>query len=141
MVELIPRKVLFGNPERVSPELSPDGTRLAWIAPSGGVLNVWLAPVSPADGGSVGAETARLVRIDLAGGAEEVLAADDEADVSGVRIDPDTREPQVAVLLKERSEYLVLDQSVAADVAAIRALHRGDPNFVSADDADSTWLI
>ena len=50
MVELIPRKVLFGNPERVSPRLSPDGTRLAWIAPSGGVLNVWLAPVSPQSG-------------------------------------------------------------------------------------------
>src|SRR5262245_18743622 len=30
---LIPRDVLFGNPERTSPRLSPDGTRLAWIAP------------------------------------------------------------------------------------------------------------
>src|SRR5215831_14081316 len=50
MVELIPRKVLFGNPERISPRLSPDGTRLAWIAPSDGVLNVWLAPVSPQTG-------------------------------------------------------------------------------------------
>ncbi|MGN6676672.1 MAG: TolB family protein, partial [Streptosporangiaceae bacterium] len=50
MVELIPREVLFGNPERVSPRLSPDGTRLAWIAPKDGVLNVWLAPVSPQTG-------------------------------------------------------------------------------------------
>ena len=33
MVDLIPREVLFGNPERVSPHISPDGTRLAWIAP------------------------------------------------------------------------------------------------------------
>ena len=45
MVELIPRSVLFGNPERTSPQLSPDGTRLAWIAPRDGVLNVWVAPV------------------------------------------------------------------------------------------------
>ncbi|HYS31556.1 MAG TPA: S9 family peptidase [Streptosporangiaceae bacterium] len=315
MVELIPRKVLFGNPERVSPRLSPDGTRLAWIAPSGGVLNVWLAPVSPrsgvdwsqavvvtddtdrgirtfawahdnkhllylqdvggdenwrlydvdlatmrhrdltpfdgvqtqivamerdfptevliglnkdnpqlhdvyrlnldsgeltkeadnpgflgwvadsklvvrgafapqpdgslsalvrdsaaddwrellaipaedalttdpvafsADGqsllvvSSVGAETAKLVRIDLASGAEEVLAGDREADVSDVRIDPQTREPQIVVVLKDRSEYLVLDPSVADDLAAIRALHHGDPNFVSADDAEETWLV
>src|SRR5260221_11595029 len=44
MVELIPRQVLFGNPERVSPHISPDGTRLAWIAPHDGVLNVWVAP-------------------------------------------------------------------------------------------------
>src|SRR5260370_7780289 len=50
MVELIPRNVPFGNPERVSPRLSPDGTRLAWIAPKDGVLNVWLAPVSPQTG-------------------------------------------------------------------------------------------
>ncbi|MCW2935118.1 MAG: hypothetical protein JWM19_6080, partial [Actinomycetia bacterium] len=32
MVELIPRSVLFGNPERTSPSLSSDGTKLAWIA-------------------------------------------------------------------------------------------------------------
>ena len=304
MVDLIPRKVLFGNPERVSPRLSPDGTRLAWIAPKDGVLNVWLAPVSPqsgvdwdqaevvtddadrgirqfawahdnrhllylqdtggdenwrlhdvdlttmqrrdltpfdgvqtqivaierdfpteiliglnkdnpelhdvyrldlssgeltkevdnpgfigwladtklvvrgafrplpdgsivalvrdgadddwrelltipaddalttdavtfsADGqslllvSSVGAETAQLVRFDLTTGEQTVLAADDEADISGVRVDPDTREPQIVVVLKDRSEYLVLDPSVADDLAAIRALHHGDPSFV-----------
>jgi dipeptidyl aminopeptidase/acylaminoacyl peptidase len=39
--------VLFGNPERASPELSPDGTRLALLAPVDGVLNVW---VGAADG-------------------------------------------------------------------------------------------
>src|SRR5487761_738764 len=32
MTDLIPRNILFGNPERTSPELSPDGTRLAWVA-------------------------------------------------------------------------------------------------------------
>jgi dipeptidyl aminopeptidase/acylaminoacyl peptidase len=42
---LIPRQVLFGNPERISPRISPDGKRLAWIAPRDGVLNVWVAPV------------------------------------------------------------------------------------------------
>ena len=315
MVELIPREVLFGNPERVSPRLSPDGTRLAWIAPKDGVLNVWLAPVSPqtgvdwdqaevvtddtdrgirqfawahdnkhllylqdtggdenwrlhdvdlstmqrrdltpfenvqtqivaierdfpteilvglnkdnpqlhdvyrldlsngeltkevenpgflgwladtklvirgafrplpdgaivalvrdgaddewrelmtvpaedalttdavtfsADGrslllvSSVGGETARLVRFDLATGAQQVLAEDPQADVSGVRVDPDTREPQVVVVLKDRSDYLVLDPAVADDLTAIRALHPGDPTFVSSDDAETTWLI
>ena len=52
MVDLIPRSVLFGNPERTSPQLSPDGTRLTWIAPLDGVLNVWVAPVSAAGGGA-----------------------------------------------------------------------------------------
>ncbi|PYX80723.1 MAG: S9 family peptidase, partial [Acidobacteria bacterium] len=39
---LIPRKVLFGNPERSSPQISPDGTRLGYLAPDQGVLNVWV---------------------------------------------------------------------------------------------------
>ena len=315
MAELIPRQVLFGNPERISPRISPDGTRLAWIAPHEGVLNVWVAPAGaeagvdwtaarvvtddtdrgirmfawahdarhliylqdtggdenwrlhdvdletmlrrdltpfegvqtqviamerkfptevliglnrdraelhdvyrldlvtgeltkevenpgyigwvadaqlavrataapqpdgslvflvrdsaeadwrplltiPAedaltsdpiafseDGGSllgtssVGAETARLIRIDVATGATEVLAEDPQADVSDVRIHPDTREPQIVTLLKDRSEYLVLDPSVAEDLEAIRALHPGDPVFFGADDADTTWLV
>jgi dipeptidyl aminopeptidase/acylaminoacyl peptidase len=314
MVELIPRQVLFGNPERVSPDLSPDGTRLAWIAPHEGVLNVWVAPAAAAgvdwdaaqvvtddadrgirqfvwahdgrhllylqdtggdenwrlhdvdietmqrrdltpfdgvqtqliaserkfpaeilvglnrdnpelhdvyrldlvtgeltkevenpgfvdwvadadlvvrgsvepqpDGGvvlmvrdsahddwrplltvaaddalttqpiafsedgasllavsSVGANTVRLVRIDLATGEQQVLAEDPEADVSAVRIQPDTREPQIVVFQKDRSEYLVLDPAVAGDLAAIRALHPGDPVFTGADDADATWLV
>jgi dipeptidyl aminopeptidase/acylaminoacyl peptidase len=315
MVELIPRQVLFGNPERLSPRISPDGTRLAWIAPHEGVLNVWIAAadaeagvdwaaaqvvtddtdrgirmfawahdgrhllylqdtggdenwrlhdvdletmqrrdLTPFDGvqarvvamerkfptevliglnrdnpelhdvyrldlvtgqlakevenpgfigwiadaqlavrgaaaprpdgslvvlvrdsseadwrelltvpaddaltsdaiafsedgssllatSSIGANTGRLVRIDVATGAEEVLAADPEADVSGVRLHPDTREPQIVTFEKDRSQYLVLDPSVAGDLAAIRALHQGDPMFVGADEADGTWLV
>ena len=314
MAELIPRRVLFGNPERVSPRISPDGTLLAWIAPHEGVLNVWVAPagadgvdwaqarvvtddtdrgirmftwahdgrhvlylrdtggdenwrlhdvdletmqrrdltpfdevatqiiaaekkfpteilvglnrdnpqlhdvyrldlvsgelvkevenpgfigwiadaqlvvragIKPQpDGGavvmvrdsaeeewrqllaidaedalttgplafsedgasllaesSVGADTARLVRVDLASGDVEVLAEDPEADVTGVRLHPDTREPQIVTFLKDRSEYQVLDPSVAPDLAAIRALHPGDPSLVGADNADATWLV
>jgi dipeptidyl aminopeptidase/acylaminoacyl peptidase len=317
MAELIPRRVLFGNPERVMPRISPDGTRLAWIAPNDGVLNVWVAPAGAAetdgvdwararvvtddtergirmfewahdgrhllylqdtggdenwrlhdvdletmqrrdltpfdgvrteliaaekkfpteilvglnrdnpqlhdvyrldlvsgdlvkevenpgfvgwvadaqlvvragmapqpDGGSivmvrgsareewrpllsisaedalttgplafsedgasllaessVGADTARLVRFDLATGDAEVLAEDPEADLTSVRLHPDTREPQIVTFLKDRSEYQVLDPSVAPDLAAIRALHPGDPSFVDADDSDATWLV
>jgi dipeptidyl aminopeptidase/acylaminoacyl peptidase len=315
MPELIPLPVLFGNPERVSPSISPDGTQLAWIAPRDGVLNVWLAPVTAADGvdlaaaqvvtddtdrgirqfawahdgrhllyvqdtggdenwrlydvdlqtmqrrdltpfegvqarlvamerklpneiliglnrenpqlhdvyrldlvtgeltlqtknpgfagwvadaqlgvrgaikpepdggfsllvrdtedaewrellaipaedalttdvatfsadgssllviASVGAQTARLARLSLTTGELDVLAEDAEADISGVRVDPDTREPQIAVVNKARSEYVVLDPAVADDVAAIRALHPGDPVFQNADDADRIWLV
>jgi dipeptidyl aminopeptidase/acylaminoacyl peptidase len=320
MPDLIPLPVLFGNPERVSPSISPDGTQLAWIAPQDGVLNVWLAPVSiesgvdlagarvvtddadrgirqfgwahdgrhllylqdtggdenwrlhdvdlqtmerrdltpfdgvqtqiiamerqlpseiliglnrdnpqlhdvyrvnletgeltkevdnpgvvswiadaqmviraavaplpdggfdllvrdsadpesadskwrtlltvPAEDGmttdviafsadgssllitsSAGAQTARLARIDVATGVTEVLAEDPEADVSGVRIHPDTREPQIVTVLKSRSEYRVLDPAVADDLAAIRALHPGDPVFEGADDSDAVWLV
>jgi dipeptidyl aminopeptidase/acylaminoacyl peptidase len=47
--DLIPRSVLFGNPTRVSPAVSPDGTRLAYIAPREGVLNVWVGTLSGDD--------------------------------------------------------------------------------------------
>ncbi|MGO9500478.1 MAG: S9 family peptidase [Streptosporangiaceae bacterium] len=90
---------------------------------------------------SVGAETSRLVRMDVATGATEVLAGDPGADVSDVRIDPDTRQPQIVTLQRDRSEYQVLDPSVADDLQAIRALHPGDPVFIGADDADATWLV
>lgn len=43
---LIPRSVLFGNPERVAPELSPDGGTIAYLAPVDGVLNLWLMDAS-----------------------------------------------------------------------------------------------
>jgi dipeptidyl aminopeptidase/acylaminoacyl peptidase len=314
MAELIPRRVLFGNPERVSPRISPNGTSLAWIAPDNGVLNVWTAPVGAdgvdwdsatvvtsdtdrgirvfrwahdgrhllylqdtggdenwrlydvdlhtmqrrdltpfegvqaqilatekkypsevlvglnrdnpalhdvyrldlvtgdmvkqvenpgfagwvadtelvtrvgvglepdgslvikvrdgadgdwrllqtlpaedamtsgpmaisADGGSMlamssaGVDTGRLVRVDLASGAEEVLAEDPDADVSGVRVNPDTREPQIVTWVKDRTEYRVLDPALEADLAAIRALHPGDPEIVAQDHSDMVWLV
>jgi dipeptidyl aminopeptidase/acylaminoacyl peptidase len=50
-VPLIPREVLFGNPQRVAPRLSPDGERLAYLAPREGVLNVWVGPVESPVGG------------------------------------------------------------------------------------------
>jgi dipeptidyl aminopeptidase/acylaminoacyl peptidase len=313
MAELIPRRVLFGNPERIAPRVSPDSATLAWIAPHQGVLNVWTAPVSAdgpdwaaarvvtgdtdrgirdfawahdgrrllyrqdtggdenwrlfdvdlgtmqrrdltpfegvqaqiiatekkhpgeilvglnrdnpslhdvyrldlatgtltkeitnpgflgwvadpelriragvamqpdgatiikvggpdgewrplitfaaedamtsgpvavsADGASllaqssVGANTGRLVRIDLATGDAEVIAEDPEVDVAGVRLHPDTREPQIVMFHKDRMEYRVLDPDVAADLAAIRQLHHGDPNIVDGDESDTMWLV
>ncbi|WP_115121260.1 S9 family peptidase [Synechococcus sp. UW105] len=39
---LIPREVLFGNPEIAGVDLSPDGTRIAYLAPYEGVLNLWV---------------------------------------------------------------------------------------------------
>jgi dipeptidyl aminopeptidase/acylaminoacyl peptidase len=319
MVDLIPRSVLFGNPERTAPRISPDGRQLAWIAPLDGVLNVWVAPIGDsaagvdwaaarvvtadtdrgvrvfawahdgrhllylqdaggdenwrlydvdleslerrdltpfdkihatiigtskrrpaevlvginadnpqlhdvyrldlntgelvkeienpgyagwladedlvvrcaiaplpdgsfdvlvrdadapadadwrklltipaedvtsfdvvsfsADGRSLlmvtaaGTDTARLARVDLATGDETVLASDPEADVAGVVLHPDTQEPQIVLVLKDRMEYLVLDPSVADDLKAIRALHPGDPTISGRDDADATWMI
>ncbi len=42
---LSPRRLLFGDPDRSTVRLSPDGSRLALLAPANGVLNVWVAPI------------------------------------------------------------------------------------------------
>ena len=43
---LIPREILFGNPVRSHPQISPDGTQIAWLAPDkSGVLNVWASAI------------------------------------------------------------------------------------------------
>ena len=42
---MIPRQVLFGNPEKSMARISPDGAYLSYLAPVEGVLNVWVAEV------------------------------------------------------------------------------------------------
>ena len=64
MPPLIPREVLFGNPEKAQPRLSPDGKRLAYLAPSNGVLNVF---VGPADAPVGGDEFAPVTRDEVRG--------------------------------------------------------------------------
>jgi dipeptidyl aminopeptidase/acylaminoacyl peptidase len=60
---LIPRDLLFGNPERTSPSLSPDGTRLAWLAPdTNNVLQVWVKTVGKEDDKIVTADKRRGIR-------------------------------------------------------------------------------
>lgn len=46
---LIPRAVLFGNPDRLAPRVSPDGKRIAFLAPDQGVLNLWVGPIDDPD--------------------------------------------------------------------------------------------
>jgi dipeptidyl aminopeptidase/acylaminoacyl peptidase len=308
---LIPREVLFGNPERLSPRISPDGTRLAWIAPHYGVLNVWVAEptgetpkvvtddrdrgirsfwwapddrrllyvqdkggdenwrlcdvdldtgasrdltpfdgvqarveavskrvrdtvlvgmnkdneqlhdvyrldlatgkltkivVNPgfvafiadedlavraalaprADGGmivlvrddpldadgwlplfevnqvdalttnpigftdagrrvlvvsSADANAARLVSIDVATGAQAVLAEDQTYDVAAVHLHPDTRKPLLVEFLRDRCSWKALDPSVAADLAALEDLDDGDLSLEGADASDRFWLV
>jgi dipeptidyl aminopeptidase/acylaminoacyl peptidase len=41
---LIPREVLFGNPQRAQARLSHDGKWISFQAPVDGVLNIWVAP-------------------------------------------------------------------------------------------------
>lgn len=48
-IPLIPKSVLFGNPEKTYPALSPDGIYLAYCAPYEGVMNIWSKTVGQED--------------------------------------------------------------------------------------------
>jgi dipeptidyl aminopeptidase/acylaminoacyl peptidase len=46
MTDFIPRKILFGNPDRIAVKVSPDGKYISYVAPLEGVLNIFVAPVN-----------------------------------------------------------------------------------------------
>jgi len=62
--ELISREVLFGNPDKSSVQVSPDGTKMSYRAPVDGVMNVWVGPADdPAVAEPVTHDTDRGIRI------------------------------------------------------------------------------
>merc|ERR1711957_857034 len=67
--DIIPREVLFGNPNYASPMLSPDGEYLAFLAPSTdkGVLNVFVQKTSDIEN----IENARMVTNDQSRGIRQ----------------------------------------------------------------------
>ena len=83
-------------------------------------------------------EPARLAR--LRRQAKTVVAEDPDYDVAGVRLHPDTNDPQIAFVRRERMDYLVLDPAVAGDLDRLRRLDRGDLGLAGHDDADRIWL-
>lgn len=59
---IIPKKIIFGNPERSSPRISPNGKKLAYLSSFNGVLNVFVK--------------------DLITGTDEVITSDKERGIS-----------------------------------------------------------
>lgn len=43
--KLIPRSVLFGNPQKATARISPNGKWMSYLAPVDGILNVFVAPI------------------------------------------------------------------------------------------------
>src|SRR5580704_6438426 len=61
--QLIPRDVFFGNPENVEARISPDGKLLAYLAPSDGLLGVWVRTLGRADDRVVARDPARPIHV------------------------------------------------------------------------------
>ncbi len=61
---LIPREILFGNPERTNPQVSPDGKYLAYVAPDErNVLQVWVRTLGSEDDRMLTADKKRGIRL------------------------------------------------------------------------------
>lgn len=60
---LIPRNILFGNPVKANPQISPDGTMMAYLAPVNNVLNVWVGRIGSDDYQPVTKDEDRGVRL------------------------------------------------------------------------------
>ena len=131
---LIPREVLFGNPEKAQPRLSPDGERLAYLAPVDGVLNVWVGPT----GSPVGGEDYRPVTQDRLRGIRIYFWAEDNQhivylqDVGGNEdwrihaTDPETQETRDLTPFEEVQAQLLAKNKRFPDTLLV-GLNREDP--------------
>ena len=91
--------------------------------------------------GSHDANAQRLLALDLATRQETVIAEDPEYDIDSVIVHPTDRILQAVSFYRDKQEWQILDQSIAADLAAIAQVRPGEYNITSRDLADKTWLV
>jgi dipeptidyl aminopeptidase/acylaminoacyl peptidase len=101
--------------------LTPDGTALYLTA--------------------TGANTGRLVRLELASGRQEVLAEDPTYDVGQVVINRSSHELELVAFERDRREWTACDPALKADLEALTGVQRGDLEYLGRDEADHTWVV
>jgi dipeptidyl aminopeptidase/acylaminoacyl peptidase len=77
---LAPRRILFGNPDKAEPQISPDGRMLAYLAPSEGILSVWVRTMGRTDDRVLARDPARpIMNLLWQGDSRHVLYLQDSA--------------------------------------------------------------
>jgi dipeptidyl aminopeptidase/acylaminoacyl peptidase len=164
---LIPRDVLFGNPDRANPRISPDGKRLAYLRPDDkNVLQVWVRTIGKDDDRPVTQDPKRGIRqyfwaydnkhllyLQDADGDENdhLFAVDPEAKTTrdltpfaGVKvsgIDLDRKFPdEVAVGLNKRNKQLFDQHRITISTAAER-LDTENPGNVIGWTSDAEFRV
>ena len=163
-VQLIPRDVLFGYPGKAGPSLSPDGARIAYLAPANGVLSVWVRTVGADDDRVVASDPKRPIRnafwapdgsrvlyLQDAAGDENfhVFAADpsgasepvDLTPYEGTRVEVqsiDPTHPDVILIAMNRRDPQVFDVHRLDPRTGVATLDTQNPGTIAAfaDDAD-----
>ncbi|MGI5215382.1 S9 family peptidase [Plantactinospora sp. CA-290183] len=90
---------------------------------------------------SADANTARVLRVDVATGATKTLYQDPEYDVSGVDLNPLTGEADLVVVDRDRTRLHGLTPDTARTVDHLQRLFDGDVLLVGRDAADRGWLV
>ncbi len=88
------------------------------------------------------ADAARLVRVDVATGAVQVVYADPGGyDVTEALLDPATGQPLVAVVQRQQRDLVAVDPALADELAWLREQCRGHAAPLGQDRAGQRWLI
>jgi dipeptidyl aminopeptidase/acylaminoacyl peptidase len=91
--------------------------------------------------GSANSNAKQLLAFDVATGKNSVIAEDPEYDVEQVFMHPTKRTIQAVSFYKDKKDWKVLDESIAADFEALAQIRRGDFEVENRDLADKTWLV
>jgi dipeptidyl aminopeptidase/acylaminoacyl peptidase len=91
---------------------------------------------------SLGADTMRLVKVDLATGKElETIASDAKVDVGDAIVHPDSKAVQAVGFNYLKNEWKVLDPAIRADFEALAVVRRGEFYLGTRDRADRNWIV
>ncbi|MDM9585379.1 S9 family peptidase [Nostoc sp. GT001] len=91
--------------------------------------------------GSHDANAQRLLAVDLDTREETAIAQDEQYDVMGIVIQPVTRVIQAVSFYKDKQEWQVIDESIAADFEEIAKVRSGEFSLISRDLEDKNWLL
>ncbi|MBD2514018.1 S9 family peptidase [Nostoc sp. FACHB-973] len=91
--------------------------------------------------GSHDANAQRLLAVDLDTREETAIAQDEQYDVMGIVIQPVTRVIQAVSFYKDKQEWQVIDESIAADFEAITKVRSGEFSLISRDLENKNWLV
>jgi len=91
--------------------------------------------------GSHDANAQRLIALDLTTRQETVIAEDEQYDVGGIMMHPTTRVIQAVSFYKDKVQWQILDQSIAADFEALGQVRDAEFGVSSRNLADDTWLV
>ena len=129
--ELIPRRLIFGNPDRSQVQISPDGRHVSFLASRDGVMNVHVAPADDPN-------NARPVTNDRTRGIPNYFWAYDSKHVLYIKDEGGNENWNVFsvdVAAPDQPKNLTPNDKVAARIAAVSERHP-DAILVGINDRD-----